>query len=133
MRYPAALVIVAAAAVACGPGGEPAEEEHAAVEEESPGLFARATVTPEEAQAIVLEQSEGGTIVEAELEEEGDLLVYSFEVRQADGSVLDVEVDAMSGEVLSEEEDDEEDEDDDEDENEGEDEDDDEHEGQRGS
>jgi uncharacterized membrane protein YkoI len=55
---------------------------------------------PEQARAAALERAPG-TIIEAELEEERGVLLYSFEVRGTDGAVTEVEIDAASGAVLS--------------------------------
>ncbi len=114
MRYIANALLIAVCVSGCSQGSEPVVEEPVALEEASPGLLARAAVTFEQARATALGRINGGTIEEAELEEEDDVLRYSFEVRGADGVLWDVEVDASSGDVLEAEmEEDDEDEDDD--------------------
>jgi uncharacterized membrane protein YkoI len=120
MRHTISIIVATAVALGCSSGNEPATEEYAELQVASTDLLDRASVSEEQARAIALEVSSGGTIVEAELEEEGDLLLYSFEVRLTEGGLMDVEVDAVSGEVLEakmdDEEDDDEDDDDDDDE-----------------
>ena len=54
-----------------------------------------------------------GTIVEEELEKERGRIVYSIEIRDKDKKVFDVEVDAITGEIVNVEEEDEDDEDED--------------------
>lgn len=72
-----------------------------ALEEDSPGLSERARVTDANARVIALQRVPGGSIVEAELEEERGRLVYSYEIRVADGRGI-VEIDARTAAVLSE-------------------------------
>jgi uncharacterized membrane protein YkoI len=71
-----------------------------ALQEESPGLLAQATVTDAAARSLAL-QRVPGQIVDAELEEEGGRLLYSYDIRAADGrGLVGVEVDAKTGSVL---------------------------------
>jgi hypothetical protein len=100
MRYTTGLMLAAVAVFGCRPGNEPAAEQDAALEVSSPELLDRASISSDQARAVALERSGGGTIVEAELEEERDRLLYSFEVRQADGNILELDVDAMTGELV---------------------------------
>jgi uncharacterized membrane protein YkoI len=72
-----------------------------ALEEDSPGLSERARVSDANARVNALQRVPGGRIVEAELEEEHGRLVYSYEIRVADGRGT-VEIDARTGAVLSE-------------------------------
>jgi uncharacterized membrane protein YkoI len=78
--------------------------------EDKPGLLARAKLTPDQARALALARVPGGRILDGEIEEEDGRLVYSFDLA-VDGQpgVMDVEIDAMTGEVLAAEPDDEED------------------------
>ena len=87
-----------------------------ALREEKPGLRARARVSEAKARALALARVPAGRVVDAELEEEDGRLIYSYDV-ELDGQpgTMDVEIDAMTGEVLSVEHEDEEDSDDDED------------------
>jgi hypothetical protein len=72
-----------------------------ALEEDSPGLMERATVADANARVIALQRMPGGSVVEAELEEEDGRLVYSYEIRVADGRGK-VEIDATTAAVLRE-------------------------------
>ena len=47
-----------------------------------------------------------GTVMEAELDDKHDKLVYEVEIETEDGKEMEVEIDAASGEVLEVEEDD---------------------------
>jgi uncharacterized membrane protein YkoI len=78
--------------------------------EERPGLLARAKITEAEARALALARVPTGRIVDAELEEEDGRLVYAYDL-EVDGQpgTIDVEIDAMTGEVLGVEYEDEED------------------------
>lgn len=66
----------------------------------------RAKITLEEARAIALKRV-SGTFVEEELEKEKGRLQYAFDIRDSAGKVWDVEIDAITGEVLQAAEDDE--------------------------
>jgi hypothetical protein len=59
----------------------------------------RPALALDQARNIALEHIGGGTIEEEELERDGDGLIYSFDVRLADGRLSEVEVDAMTGAV----------------------------------
>lgn len=48
----------------------------------------------------------GARLLEAELEEEDDVLVYEIELLTSDGVVREIELDASSGKILKDEEDD---------------------------
>lgn len=71
------------------------------LDEDSPGLLQRARVTDANARVIALQRAGRGRIVEAELDEEGGRLLYSYEIRVTDGRAF-VEIDAATGAVLSE-------------------------------
>ncbi len=58
-----------------------------------------------DARKIALERVPG-KIVDAELEKENGRLQYAFEICTAEGKCFDVEIDAITGEVLQAEEDD---------------------------
>jgi uncharacterized membrane protein YkoI len=71
------------------------------IEEDKQGLWTRATLSPDSAIKIALARVPGGTITEAELEEEDNRLIYSFEIKVAGKSGEDeVHVDATTGDVL---------------------------------
>ncbi|WP_439888533.1 PepSY domain-containing protein [Pseudomonas sp. MBLB4123] len=54
----------------------------------------------------VWQRHPGATLLEAELEREGDALVYEVELLTAEGQVREVELDARDGRILKDEEDD---------------------------
>jgi uncharacterized membrane protein YkoI len=62
-------------------------------------LQARARVSADAARQTALAAVPGGRIVESELEEEDGRLIYSFDIEAADGT-HDVEIDALTGQVL---------------------------------
>ena len=66
----------------------------------------KAKITLEEARAIALKRV-AGTVVEEELEKEKGRLQYAFDIRDSAGTIWDVEIDAVTGEVLQAAEDDE--------------------------
>lgn len=59
----------------------------------------------EDARTIALARV-NGTVIDEELEKEKGRLQYAFDIRDADGKVWDVEIDAMTGDVLQAELDD---------------------------
>lgn len=77
-------------------------------------------VSAEQARRTALERV-AGTVIEEELEKENGRIVYSFEIRDKDKKVFDVEVDAETGAIVNveEEDEDDEDEDDEDDDNKG--------------
>lgn len=83
------------------------------MKEEREGLLARATYSAEAARQQALAAVPGGVIVESEIEEEDGRLVYCFEISVAgQKGVTEVEIDAVSGELISTEQEPEDDEDD---------------------
>jgi uncharacterized membrane protein YkoI len=66
----------------------------------------KAKITLEEARAIALKRV-SGTVVEEELEKEKGRLQYAFDIKDNQGKIWDVEIDAITGEVLQAAEDDE--------------------------
>jgi uncharacterized membrane protein YkoI len=72
----------------------------AVVKEEEAGLIAQATITADSAIAIAKARVPG-RIVEAELEREGTVLVYSFDIKVVGKDVLtEVDVDANTGAII---------------------------------
>jgi hypothetical protein len=65
----------------------------------SPEDAKRVKITIEEARAIALKRV-AGTVVEEELEKEKGKIQYSFDIRDGGGKVWDVEIDAITGEIL---------------------------------
>ena len=85
-------------------------------DDDSPEMQAKlakeAKISIEQARKTALERV-AGTITEEEIEIENGVLVYSIEIRDANGKTHDVEVDAKTGEIVRVEEEDEDDDDDD--------------------
>jgi uncharacterized membrane protein YkoI len=102
MRFKHAMLLIAIAlAAGCASHGTARVVNGVKIEEDKEGLWARATLTPDAAMKIALARVPGGTITEAELEEEDGRLIYSFEIKVAGKAGEDeVEVDAKTGEVV---------------------------------
>ncbi|MGI8495778.1 MAG: PepSY domain-containing protein, partial [Pyrinomonadaceae bacterium] len=75
-------------------------------------LAKEAKITMAQAKEIALKRIPG-TITEEDLEKENGRLQYSFDIKDADGKVFDVEIDAKTGKVLKAVEDKEDEDDDD--------------------
>ncbi len=129
MRVRVVLGLAALAAVmACADdGAAPAvpEDVVTAITEARPGLADRAGIPGDRALAIAAAEFPGGTVVEAEIEEEDGRLVYDIHVKVDGDGEYEVLIDAMTGAVVDveledddDDADDEDDEDDDEDEDE---------------
>lgn len=72
----------------------------AAVTEEEPGLFAAASISPDSA-TVLAKRRVTGRISKAELERDGGVLLYSFDIRvPGQRGITEVHVDARTGEVL---------------------------------
>lgn len=79
----------------------PAFGQHVAMKEERPGLLKKAKITADAATVTAQAKVPQGTIVSAEIEEEGGKLIYSFDIKTAGKTGIDeVNVDAISGKVL---------------------------------
>lgn len=74
------------------------EQEETEVDEQSEQAVSagQATVSKEQAQAVAL-QKVAGEVLKSELEDEDGRIVYGFEIRDANGKVFDVKVDAKTG------------------------------------
>jgi uncharacterized membrane protein YkoI len=72
------------------------------LKEDKPGLLAKAKVTDATARQAALAKVPGGSIVQAEIEEEKGKLIYSYDVKVtgAEG-IQEVAVDARTGAILS--------------------------------
>lgn len=85
-------------------------------DDDSPEMQAKlakeAKISIEQARATALERV-AGKITEEEIEMEKGVLVYSIEIRDANGKTHDVEVNAKTGEIVRVEEENDDDEDDD--------------------
>ncbi len=77
--------------------GEQDEEEESA--EQQAKLASQAKITKEQAQEIALKRAPG-TVESAELEREHGKLVYSFDIRNAKGTIDEVQVSAISGKIV---------------------------------
>ena len=65
-------------------------------------LAARAKITRAEAEATAMIKAPGGTVKEAELEDEHGQLVWSFDIaRPGTRNLTEVHVDAITGKVVS--------------------------------
>ena len=62
-------------------------------------LQKEATITQDQATKTVLDQYQGGTINQVELEDEDGSIVYGFDVVSKDSKSYDVKVDAKTGEI----------------------------------
>lgn len=74
-------------------------------------LMREATVTREQARATAL-QRVSGEVLEEEIEKENGKLVWAFDIKDSNGKIFDVKVDAKTGAVVSADEDKEDDGDD---------------------
>ena len=122
MRLRVVLPFAALTAVmACAEeGAAPAvpDDPVASITEARPGLADRAGIPGDRALAIAGAEFPGGTVVEAEIEEEDGRLVYDIHIKVDGDGEYEVLIDAMTGVVVDvehEDEDDEDDEDDDDD------------------
>lgn len=66
-------------------------------------LARKAKISLEQARAIALQRA-AGTVESEELEREKGKLVYSFDIRNAQGTIIEVQVSAIDGQVVSVEE-----------------------------
>src|SRR5256885_4999218 len=64
-------------------------------------LQKEAKISMEKAREIALKKAPGGTIESAELEREHGKLIYSFDIKTAKPGVMEVNVDAKNGKVVS--------------------------------
>jgi hypothetical protein len=74
------------------------------VKKPSTKLAKRAKITMAQARETAQNAVAGGKIEEAELEKENGKLVYSFDIRNEKGTITEVQVDAVSGAIVSTEE-----------------------------
>jgi peptidase YpeB-like protein len=69
------------------------------------GLYAaekQPKISMKKAKTIALAKVPGGKIASSELENEGGLLIYSFDIKNKDGkAITEVNVDAMNGKVVA--------------------------------
>ena len=101
-------------AVAAATGVVAAWQVQERIHEDQEGLLTRAAVSIDDARATALAAVPNGKVEESEIEEEDGRLIYAFDI-VIDGQMYDVEVDAMTGELIQaviENEDDDDDDDD---------------------
>lgn len=72
-------------------------------EKQDPKLAKQAKITMAQARAIAAKKAEG-KIEGEELEKENGKLIYSFDIRNAKGTITEVQVDAKTGAIVSVEE-----------------------------
>jgi len=88
--------VLAAAITALGAAGCASEKQ------EQAELQSQAKITQEQAQQTALAKAPGGTIKEAELEKEKGKLIWSFDIATPDSkNTTEVNVDAITGDVVS--------------------------------
>jgi uncharacterized membrane protein YkoI len=75
--------------------GEQGEESN---EQEQARLARQAKITMEQAREIALKRAPGN-VESAELEREHRQLVYSFDIRDAQGTITEVQVNAITGKI----------------------------------
>jgi uncharacterized membrane protein YkoI len=78
--------------------GEGMEQGDESSEQEQAGLASQAKITMEQAREVALRRAPGN-VESAELEREHRQLVYSFDIRNAQGTIIEVQVNALTGKV----------------------------------
>ena len=72
-----------------------------AKDKDDPKLLAKAKITKAEAEKTALTKAPGGTVKDAELEEENGKLVWSFDIaRPGTKNITEVQVDAITGKIV---------------------------------
>jgi uncharacterized membrane protein YkoI len=98
MKLSKTIIGIAATVAAIGFTGCETHKHHASQEQ----LMSEARVSRADAERMALERVPGGTIKEGEIEREKGHLIWSFDVNVAgESGVQEVNVDAVSGKVLS--------------------------------
>jgi uncharacterized membrane protein YkoI len=87
-----ALLILAAVMTTATVAATPAKEDPATLQKE-------AKITKDHAQATALKRAPG-KVEDAELEREHGKLVYSFDIRNAKGTIDEVQVSAITGKIV---------------------------------
>lgn len=101
MKRDLVLAAIVAAMIACGPlvtaralGAQKESEQ-----EREAKLARQAKITKEQAEETALKRA-SGNVESAELEREHGKLVYSFDIRNAKGTIDEVQVSAITGRVV---------------------------------
>jgi uncharacterized membrane protein YkoI len=96
------MIVCSALAISLLAGCASEKEEQNANQAQQAKLMAQAKVSKEDAQKSVLADVPNGTIKESELEREHGKLIWSFDVATPDSKdITEVNVDAVTGEVVS--------------------------------
>jgi len=96
------MIVCSALAASLLAGCVSEKEEHDANQAQQAKLMAQAKVSKEDAQKTALANVPNGTIKEGELEKEHGKLIWSFDVARPDSKdITEVNVDAITGEVVS--------------------------------
>jgi uncharacterized membrane protein YkoI len=91
-----------AAALLAGCCTEKHEHHHESKEAKQAKWMAEAKVSQADAQATAMAQVPNGTVKESELEKEHGKLIWSFDIAQPDSKdIMEVNVDAITGQVVS--------------------------------
>jgi uncharacterized membrane protein YkoI len=93
MKNKLTIINLAAIIIALGVAGCASEQQ------EQAEMQSQAKITKEQAQQTALAKAPGGTIKEGELENEKGKLIWSFDIAGSPG-VTEVNVDAITGEVV---------------------------------
>lgn len=73
----------------------------AVLEEDSPGLLTQAKISDAAARAVALERFPGSQIVDAEIDQDADRVVYKYELRVTERRSVDIDIDAQTGAILA--------------------------------
>jgi uncharacterized membrane protein YkoI len=90
----------AAAKVATKTTSHSTSARYPAVQQERPGLLARATVKPLAATRTALKEEPGARVVSRKLVERGQSLVYVIALKPSNGPEKEINVDAKTGKVV---------------------------------
>ena len=95
------LVVFISATIAAGSlvMARPAMSQKESEQEQGAKLARQARITKDQAQEIALKRAPG-TVESAELEREHRKLVYSFDIRNAQGTLDEVQVSAITGKIV---------------------------------
>jgi uncharacterized membrane protein YkoI len=89
------ITLVAAPFALAGASGKGQDKEA----QEQAKLASQAKITKEQAQETALKRAPG-TVESGELEKEHGKLVYSFDIRNAKGTITEVQVSAITGKIV---------------------------------
>ena len=89
--------LLAGASFVLASASAPARQDQEARDQEK--LAREAKITKEQAQATALKRAPG-TVEEGELEREHGKLVWSFDIRNAKGTIDEVQVSAITGKIV---------------------------------